>query len=86
MKTVHVKVSGKVQGVWFRASTKQEAEKIEINGKTLDIPAMMPKLSETPGGTEWPGGEVASHNEHVFKDILGLSDDDIAQLAKDSVI
>jgi len=32
MKTVHVKVSGKVQGVWFRASTKQEAEKNGING------------------------------------------------------
>ena len=61
-------------------------ETIEINGKPLDIPAMMPKLSETPGGTEWPGGEVASHNQHVFKDILGLSDEDIAQLAKDSVI
>ena len=31
-KQVHVKISGKVQGVWFRASTKQQAEQIGITG------------------------------------------------------
>ena len=31
-KTVHVYVEGKVQGVWFRASTKQEAERLGLNG------------------------------------------------------
>ena len=33
MKTsVHVLISGKVQGVWFRASTKQKAEELGITG------------------------------------------------------
>lgn len=31
-KTVHVLISGKVQGVWFRATMKQEAEKRSIVG------------------------------------------------------
>lgn len=32
MKTVHVRITGKVQGVWFRQSTKQEAETHYITG------------------------------------------------------
>lgn len=32
MKHLSIKVSGKVQGVYFRASTKDAAEKYEING------------------------------------------------------
>ena len=32
MKTVHVRITGKVQGVWFRQSTKQEAETHSITG------------------------------------------------------
>ena len=33
MKTnVHVLISGRVQGVWFRASTKQKAEKLRLKG------------------------------------------------------
>ena len=29
---VHVVISGKVQGVWFRASTKDKAEQLNIKG------------------------------------------------------
>ncbi len=61
-------------------------EKVEINGKPLDIPAIMPKLSKTPGSTEWPGGELASHNEEIFSTILGLSDEEIAALSADEII
>ena len=32
MKTLYVRITGKVQGVWFRQSTKREAEKRAING------------------------------------------------------
>jgi acylphosphatase len=33
MKTnVHVIISGRVQGVWFRASTKQKAEQLGLTG------------------------------------------------------
>ena len=32
MKAVHVYVSGKVQGVFYRASTKNKANKLGLNG------------------------------------------------------
>jgi len=33
MKTnVHVKISGRVQGVWFRANTRQKAEQLGVTG------------------------------------------------------
>ena len=31
-KNVRVLISGRVQGVWFRASTKQKAEMLGVNG------------------------------------------------------
>lgn len=32
MKHLNVRVNGKVQGVWFRASTKEEADRLGISG------------------------------------------------------
>ena len=32
MKHLNIKVSGKFQGVWFRASTQEEAERLGVNG------------------------------------------------------
>jgi crotonobetainyl-CoA:carnitine CoA-transferase CaiB-like acyl-CoA transferase len=61
-------------------------EQVEINGKALKIPAILPKLSETPGRTDWPGGDVGSHTEEVLKDILYLSDEDIGKLREGGVI
>ncbi len=51
-----------------------------IDGKPLKIPAIMPKLSDSPGGTEWPGGDVGAHTHEVLSELLGMSDDEIAGL------
>ncbi|WP_020210260.1 CaiB/BaiF CoA transferase family protein [Gilvimarinus chinensis] len=48
-------------------------ERVEIDGRALEIPAMVPKLQTTPGGTEWPGGAVGAHTEDVLQKHLGLS-------------
>ncbi|MDN3639051.1 CaiB/BaiF CoA-transferase family protein [Simiduia curdlanivorans] len=61
-------------------------ERVEINGKPLDIPALMPKLTQTPGSTEWPGGAVGSHNQAVLGELLGLSEGQLATLKADGVI
>lgn len=61
-------------------------EQVEINGKPLQIPAILPKLSETPGKTDWPGGEIGSHTEDVLKSILSFSDEEIASLRDGKVI
>ena len=38
MKHLSIKISGKVQGVFFRASTKQKAEEINIKGFVRNEP------------------------------------------------
>ncbi|MDO7653799.1 MAG: CoA transferase, partial [Porticoccus sp.] len=61
-------------------------EQVEINGEPLKIPGMIPKLSDTPGGTQWPGPEVGSHNEEVLGDLLGLDQTAQQGLRDDGVI
>lgn len=61
-------------------------EQVEINGEPLKIPGMIPKLSDTPGTTQWPGPEVGSHNAEVLGDVLGLDQAAQQQLKDDGVI
>jgi crotonobetainyl-CoA:carnitine CoA-transferase CaiB-like acyl-CoA transferase len=61
-------------------------ESVEINGKALKIPAIMPKLDKTPGSTRWPGPELGSHNREILCDLLGLSNDDLQSLMADGII
>lgn len=61
-------------------------EQVEINGEPLKIPGMIPKLSDTPGETQWPGPEVGSHNEEVLGDLLGLDQAAQQGLRDDGVI
>jgi len=53
---------------------------VKIDGKSLKIPAILPKLTETPGATNWPGPEIGSHNMEVFGGLLGLSAAELATL------
>ena len=48
-------------------------ESVEVNGELLKIPAIVPKLSKTPGSTVWPGPDIGSSNTEIFTDILGLN-------------
>jgi crotonobetainyl-CoA:carnitine CoA-transferase CaiB-like acyl-CoA transferase len=55
-------------------------EEVEVLGRPLKIPAMSPKLSGTPGGTEWPGPAVGSHSVEILKELLGKTDQEIEAL------
>jgi crotonobetainyl-CoA:carnitine CoA-transferase CaiB-like acyl-CoA transferase len=61
-------------------------ENVEVNGKPLKIPAIMPKLDKTPGRTRWPGPQLGSHNQEVLGGLLGLSVDELEGLSQDGVI
>jgi crotonobetainyl-CoA:carnitine CoA-transferase CaiB-like acyl-CoA transferase len=61
-------------------------EEVEVGGRPLKLPAMAPKLSGTPGGTDWPGPELGSHNVEVLKAVLGKTDADIEALKADGTI
>jgi crotonobetainyl-CoA:carnitine CoA-transferase CaiB-like acyl-CoA transferase len=55
------------------------------DGTPIKLPAITPKLSETPGHTNWLGPELGEHNDEVLH-ALGYDDEEIAQLREDSVI
>lgn len=61
-------------------------ERVEVKGKPLDIPAMVPRLCNTPGRTDWPGGEVGDYTAAVLQEQLGLSPSEVKQLQEDGVI
>lgn len=61
-------------------------EQVEIDGKPLQIPAIMPRLVDTPGRTDWPGGALGSHNREVLQGLLGLDDEALETLAAEGVI
>jgi len=61
-------------------------EQVEIDGTPLKIPAIMPKLADTPGRTDWPGSEVGSHNDEVLGGILNLDEAQIASLRDEGVV
>jgi crotonobetainyl-CoA:carnitine CoA-transferase CaiB-like acyl-CoA transferase len=62
-------------------------EEAELDtGETVKLPTFAPKLSATPGGTEWIGPELGAHNREVYGGLLGLSAVEIEQLRADGVI
>ncbi len=61
-------------------------EQVEIDGKPLKIPAILPRLSRTPGATRWPGGDLGSENREVLGELLGLSEQQLEELRAAAVI
>ncbi|MFZ6726042.1 CaiB/BaiF CoA transferase family protein [Undibacterium sp. MH2W] len=55
------------------------------DGTPIKVPAITPKMSETPGVTQWLGPELGQHNHDVLRQ-LGYSDEEIAQLIDKKII
>lgn len=61
-------------------------EEAELDdGSRLKIPAVVPRLSETPGGTRWLGPELGEHTDEVL-DQLGYDSERIRKLREAGVI
>jgi crotonobetainyl-CoA:carnitine CoA-transferase CaiB-like acyl-CoA transferase len=52
----------------------------------LAVPNVVPRLTETPGRVKWLGPPMESHNEEVFRGLLGLSAAEIARLRSEDII
>lgn len=52
----------------------------------LAVPNVVPRLTETPGKVNWLGMELGAHNSEIYKERLGLTDEDLGQLRADGVI
>lgn len=61
-------------------------EQVEINGKPLKIPAILPRLAGTPGRTDWPGPEIGSHTDTVLSEALGLSAAELSELRAQGIV
>jgi formyl-CoA transferase len=50
-------------------------------------PGIVPKLSATPGGVRWSGSWApGSHNDEVYRGLLGLGEAELAELATEGTI
>lgn len=55
------------------------------DGTPIKLPAITPKLSETPGETKWLGPTLGEHTDEVLK-ALGYDETGIAELRRDGVV
>jgi crotonobetainyl-CoA:carnitine CoA-transferase CaiB-like acyl-CoA transferase len=56
------------------------------DGSTVKLPAITPKLTETPGHTDWIGPALGAHNREILGGLLGLPEETIAQMATEGTI
>jgi crotonobetainyl-CoA:carnitine CoA-transferase CaiB-like acyl-CoA transferase len=61
-------------------------EEVDVNGTSLKIPGMVPKLSRTPGRTDWAGPEVGAFNDEILGGLLGFSDDELKSMQDQGII
>ena len=53
----------------------------------LKMQNVFPKMSKTQGEIRWTGAEkLGAHNEEVYKELLGLDDEELKELAAKSII
>ena len=56
------------------------------DGTTVKLPALAPKLTETPGQTQWIGPELGAHNSEILGTLLGISEEELRDLARKGVV
>ena len=61
-------------------------EQVQTQSGPLKIPAIIPRLADTPGQTDWPGAMLGAHNDEVYSSVLGLGVEEIAALKAQGVI
>jgi crotonobetainyl-CoA:carnitine CoA-transferase CaiB-like acyl-CoA transferase len=55
------------------------------NGRSIRMHGVVPRLSATPGGIQWPGGALGQDNQTVYRE-LGVSCDEQKRLISAGVI
>ncbi len=59
---------------------------LDDTGETIIVPNVIPKLSETPGAIKHLGPRLGEHTDEVLRDVLGMTDEQIADLHARRVI
>ncbi|MGI9233619.1 MAG: CaiB/BaiF CoA transferase family protein [Woeseiaceae bacterium] len=61
-------------------------EEVTVDGEPLHIPAIAPRLADTPGRTEQPGPKLGEHTDAVLSELLGIDEAAIERLRDADVI
>ena len=73
----------------FQARAMLEEHSVAIDEgeqKHVLFPGIIPKLSETPGETHWPGPTLGEHNDEIYRQFLGFTPEHLADLQQKGVI
>ncbi len=73
----------------FQAREMFETHEVSLapdDRRAVRFPAVVPKLSETPGAVNWPGPTLGEHNDEVYRGLLGLDDARLAALREAGII
>jgi len=55
------------------------------DGEPLDVPGIVPKLSATPGRTEWLGPPLGAHTAEVLGSV-GVGPEELERLRKAGIV
>ncbi|MEM9292838.1 MAG: CoA transferase [Acidobacteriota bacterium] len=50
---------------------REQFHTLHVGERTLRVPAISPRLTETPGASQWAGPELGEHTEEVLAELLG---------------
>ncbi len=60
---------------------------IEVkNFGKLKMPGIIPKFSKTPGKIKWAGAKLGQHNKEIYKEKLGLNEEELKNLTEKGII
>ena len=63
-------------------NSRDNPEKI---GTPIDFPGVVPKLSQTPGGTRWLGPRLGQHTAEILASV-GIGEEALAELRAQGVV
>src|SRR5699024_4768089 len=52
----------------------------------IKIPGIIPKMSKTPGSTNWLGPELGEHTQNILANYLGMDEKNIQALKEKRII
>jgi crotonobetainyl-CoA:carnitine CoA-transferase CaiB-like acyl-CoA transferase len=59
---------------------------VHVGGHKMVLPELAPRLSKTPGGTTWAGGDLGQHSTQVLSEWAGMQPQAIADLVSAGVL